>query len=659
MIPVITLLAAPTLDLSHLTNHPRYAQYQEARAKAPRVLNLNQMDVRWSSDGSTAYLLGIGDRLKVLETGATAERLAEGEGVPPRPTERRPPRATSLRSINSPNGEITLISDGFNFGWREGAGSTTWLTTEGSHDSRFQWGAVPWVYGEEWGETKAFNWAPDGKNFWVTRFDNSPVKPMPFVGGWTELRQTLRFLDYPKAGEPNPVASLHLGQYPNKGLRKIFEVAEPEFAYLFDVQWLPTGDLIFQTANRLQSVRRVHLVPKGGDAPKVIWEESVPDGYVPSGWKPVWVQGRLLVPTENRGNAQWAIAYGPGAPRLFGDGKLEVGRIIGSTAERLFFTASGGENPSIEQVISSEWSTGKSITFMSGSQDSRAWISPNGRWMMSATQSDKGQIIWRRAQIKIPFAHQIMQATPPYEGPRAQRVPFTAADGKTPLSLSLHLPPNAQGPVPLIVFAYAGPETSDLPQGIEALSPITSLGWAVARIETRGGLGRGQAFRLASYGKLGITEVDDLAAGVNHLVKQGWIDPKRVGITGTSYGGYATAMALARYPDVFSAGVAGSSVVDWRQYDTIYTERYMGLPQTSQAAYDAGSVATYARQLKGDLLLFVGMVDDNVHPSNTMQLVSILNQAGRYPTLIVAPNEGHSGPSLNATLAFFARSFAR
>ena len=123
------------------------------------------------------------------------------------------------------------------------------------------------------------------------------------------------------------------------------------------------------------------------------------------------------------------------------------------------------------------------------------------------------------------------------------------------------------------------------------------------------------------YLKLGITEIDDMAAGVKALWDRPYFDKNRVGIYGTSYGGYASLMAIVRYPDVFAAASSSSPPTDWRNYDTIYTERYMWIPQENKDGYDAGSTNTYAANLKGALLLYYGTADNNVHPNNSMQMI--------------------------------------
>jgi len=164
--------------------------------------------------------------------------------------------------------------------------------------------------------------------------------------------------------------------------------------------------------------------------------------------------------------------------------------------------------------------------------------------------------------------------------------------------------------------------------------------------------GRGKKFLDAIYQKLGTVEIDDQAAGVQELCKRPYVDCSRVGIMGTSYGGYASALAILRHPEVFRAAAASSPVTDWRHYDTIYTERYMWIPQENAAGYDAGSAMTYADKLKGGLMLYYGSADNNVHPNNSMQLIAALQKAGKSFEVQVGPDRGHSSMSLDRMMEF-------
>ena len=173
-------------------------------------------------------------------------------------------------------------------------------------------------------------------------------------------------------------------------------------------------------------------------------------------------------------------------------------------------------------------------------------------------------------------------------------------------------------------------------------NPHTALGFLIARVDNRGTPGRGKAFETATYRALGGADADDQAAAVSFLVSdRAYIDGKRVGITGHSYGGYMSAICIIRHPEVFAAAVAGAPVTDWRNYDSIYTERYMQLPAENAEGYDLGSCVKHAGNLKGKLLLLHGMVDDNVHPANTFELANALQSINRPFSMMAFANSEH------------------
>jgi dipeptidyl-peptidase-4 len=150
-----------------------------------------------------------------------------------------------------------------------------------------------------------------------------------------------------------------------------------------------------------------------------------------------------------------------------------------------------------------------------------------------------------------------------------------------------------------------------------------------------------------------VTEIDDQAAGVKSLWNRPYVDKYRVGIFGGSYGGYASILCLLRHPDVFQAACASSPVTDYRLYDSIYTERYMWLPQENSQGYDAGSAMKHIDKLKGRLMIYFGTADNNVHPSNSLKLIRSLQSAGKSFEVQVGPDAGHSGISQPRMMEFF------
>jgi dipeptidyl-peptidase-4 len=160
-------------------------------------------------------------------------------------------------------------------------------------------------------------------------------------------------------------------------------------------------------------------------------------------------------------------------------------------------------------------------------------------------------------------------------------------------------------------------------------------------MDNRGSSGRGHAFETPLYRRFGKTELADQLDGVRYLLSLGFVDPARVGIYGWSYGGFMTLYSLLNAPDVFRAGIAGAPVTNLRNYDTIYTERYLGLPSENAEGYRASSPVEYASKLKAKLLIVHNIEDDNVLFQNTLQMADALEQAGKIFDMLIYPQKSH------------------
>jgi dipeptidyl-peptidase-4 len=208
---------------------------------------------------------------------------------------------------------------------------------------------------------------------------------------------------------------------------------------------------------------------------------------------------------------------------------------------------------------------------------------------------------------------------------------------------------------PALVNVYGGPEfaSNTARETFVVPSMVAEYGFLVVYLDSRAVPGMGKRALDSIYLKLGQTEIDDMAEGVKALRGRPYFDASRVGILGTSYGGYVALMELLRHPDLFAAASASSPPTDWRNYDTIYTERFMWTPQENASGYDAGSAMKYAQALKGRLLLYYGTADNNVHPSNSLQLIEALQRAGKSFDLQVGPDAGHSAVGNDRMMEFF------
>jgi dipeptidyl-peptidase-4 len=224
---------------------------------------------------------------------------------------------------------------------------------------------------------------------------------------------------------------------------------------------------------------------------------------------------------------------------------------------------------------------------------------------------------------------------------------FEAADGSKMHGM-VYRPadPEPGKKYPLIVSVYGGPhaqrcvEDWSLTVDLRA-QYLAQQGFVVLKVDNRGSANRGLAFEAALADRMGTVEVDDQVAAVREMAKLPYVDASRVGIYGWSYGGYMTCMAMMRAPEVFKVGVSGAPVTDWDGYDTGYTERYMGTPQSNPEGYKDSSVLTHASKLRGKLLIVHGMVDENVQFRHTARLIVALTEANKDYDLLVFPEERH------------------
>jgi dipeptidyl-peptidase-4 len=259
----------------------------------------------------------------------------------------------------------------------------------------------------------------------------------------------------------------------------------------------------------------------------------------------------------------------------------------------------------------------------------------------------------------IPFWHSNL--VPPATGIATSIVHFTAADDKTPLYGTLTLPVDkiAAATVPLILNPYGGPAAT---AGVRNrwISPffnelLAQHGFAVLTVDGRGGGGRGRDFQQVAYKNFGPVQFSDQIAALGQaLAHYPQLDAKRIGWWGWSWGGSFTLYAMT-HSDRIRAGVAVAPVTDWRNYDSIYTERYLGLPSANASIYDKDSVITSASHLKGRLLIALGTGDDNVHPANTIQFLRPLIEAGIPYDLQLFPRKTHSIAGISSRNELFNR----
>jgi len=211
---------------------------------------------------------------------------------------------------------------------------------------------------------------------------------------------------------------------------------------------------------------------------------------------------------------------------------------------------------------------------------------------------------------------------------------------------SLLLPPNfdPRRKYPVWFMTYGGPHAPTISDswgtGRVRDEMLAQVGFVVFRADPRSASGKGECSTWTSYRQMGIPELKDIETAINWLKTKEFIDGERIGMSGHSYGGFMTAFAMT-HSKLFAAGIAGAPVTDWRNYDSIYTERYMNTPQENPKGYDDTSVVKAAKNLHGKLLLVHGLIDDNVHAQNSLQLIEALQRADKDFEIMVYPRSRH------------------
>jgi dipeptidyl-peptidase 4 len=583
-----------------------------------------------------------------------------------------PERGRQFTEVKSPDKKLRAFYRDRNL-WISNADSSGEyaVTTEGNEAKRTKFGSASWVYGEEVFQNSAMWWSPDGKRLAYYGFDESPVKDFYLQMDQTKIQSALDVEGYPKAGTDNPVVDLYVYDLATKKSIKLdirdskpFEPSTIGY-YAYHIAWTPDGsELTLNRTNRRQNVMEFAACnPTSGKCRAIVreewpasWVENIPPmQYLADGKRFLWV-------SERNGFANIYLYDLSG--KLINpitQHQFEVGRIerVDEKTGVLWYTARDGENHMMMQLhrVKLDGTGDKRLT--DPTLNHAVTISPDAKYLIDVAQTHDRAPVSRlldgEGNVMAELATTDLTKYKELGLKPREMFTFTAADGSTKLHGTIDFPSNfdATKRYPMLVSVYAGPATNGASENFSAPSALTELGFLVVRLDARSVGGRGKKVLDALYEKLGVTEIDDLAAGVRSLGSRPYVDKNRVGIYGTSYGGYASAMALVRYPDVFHAAMAASPVTDWRHYDTIYTERYMWIPQENKVGYDGGSVMTYVPNMKGRLMLYYGTADNNVHPNNSMQLIAALQKAKKSFEVQVGPDQGHSGLDTERMMEFF------
>jgi dipeptidyl-peptidase-4 len=694
------LLLVPPAILAgqdRLRSLPGYERAQRMSREAATAVRGGTIAATWIDDKAFEYTRD-GKRLHFDVASRVAWEVpnVETSGRRDRSRAEQPERGRQFEWTASPDGKLKAFYRNRNVWLSSPDGSNeVAVTTDGSTSNRVKYGTASWVYGEELSQRTAMWWSPDGAKLAYYRFDETPVPDYFVTLNQTRLQSTVDTEAYPKAGAPNPIVDLIVYDVATKRSTTIDVRDGKPFDntvvghYVYHVEWSADGrELLFFRTNRRQNVMEVAAADPATGRCRVVLREEWPTGWVNSEPRMLFLSdGRRFVWESQRNG--WNNFYLYDLSRgliqpITTSTTFEASALVkvDEKAGAVFYTARDGDNPLKLQLhrVGLDGRGDRRLTDAAFHHTIGGCIPNLGSrpeqppvFAPCSIAPDNGHFIDIYQTHDTPPATRVVDATSgamvaevvksdatKFEAlglKKAEMFTFAAADGHTTLRGMLHFPSTFDPAkrYPILVSVYGGPEFSSntARETFVTPSPLTEYGFLFVTLDSRGIPGLGKRTLDSLYQKLGQAEMDDMAAGVKSLWNRPYVDKTRVGIYGTSYGGYTALMELLRHPDVFAAASSSSPVTDWANYDTIYTERYMWIPQENKDGYAAGRATSYAKDLKGRLLLYYGTADNNVHPANSLQLIDALQAAGKSFEVQVGPDRGHSGVNQDRMMEFF------
>jgi dipeptidyl-peptidase-4 len=499
-------------------------------------------------------------------------------------------------------------------------------------------------------------WSISGAEILYAHVDERQVPIVSTASAYASPRAKRREVyRYPFAGGPNPRTSLRIAPVdPNRPGRDV--ALDFGDGYLARVAPHPLGGWLVAALPRDQHALHWHLVEVSGATHELWVEHSKPwinldeatrvlsDGRVvrateESGFRHLELRAADGTPVARLTTGEWVVTDLVHVDEARGEA-LFLGTADGVLERHLYTVPLDAHQPIAKPMRLTTEPGWHAVTM---SDDGKRWVdswSSRSRPTQVVVRSREGQ---EEVSVHLPStdAQKAGLAEP-------ELMVLPAADGATDLHVAVFRAPSVPqaAPGPTVVWVYGGPHSQHVKEAWElTVEPyrqaMVRAGFTVVTTDNRGTAYRGLLFESTNAGVFGTVEIDDQVAVLEALAARGEVDLEKVAISGTSYGGFITVLAMARRPDVFSAGVAGAPVVDWHAYDSAYTERYLGSPAENEEGYQRSSLPGQINGLSGRLLILHGTVDENVHPGHTAELVEALRAAGHEAIVVMLPDERH------------------
>ncbi|MFF4600352.1 prolyl oligopeptidase family serine peptidase [Amycolatopsis sp. NPDC001319] len=591
----------------------------EERARRERARETGGGVVAYGVDDAfTVVTFTLSGKLYTLDlaTGTTAV-LVDGSVVDPRPN----PTGTHVAYVRDRRLRVIELA----------TGTDRALVEEDGDD--IAWGLAEFIAAEEMDRTRGYWWAPDGQSLIVERSDRGPV-PRWTIGDPANPDHPANVVAYPSAGSPNAVVSLAVLGLDGSRV----DVERGDWEYLVTVHWSAGGAPLLAVQPRDQKRLTVlALDPADGSVTELHTETDEHWVDIVQG-VPAWTSdGRLVTTSAADGDHRLVVAGEPVTPP-----GMQL-RAVLHAGEQVLFTASEADSTQIHVYRTESGgvrrlSTQDGVHVGSGS----ASLTVLTEWSLSHS----GPVV-----TVLRDGAEIGRITSSTVDPEIEPNLTWLTLGERGLRAALVLPRGyepSEGKLPVLLDPYGGPHAQRVLQSRNAfLTPqwLADQGFAVLVTDGRGSPGRGSAWEREIAGKLAdVTLADQVDALHAAAADHPELDLERVAIRGWSYGGYLSALAVLRRPDVFHAAVAGAPVTDWALYDTHYTERYLGNPQDAPEVYEHNSLIADAGELSRALLIVHGLADDNVFPAHSLRLSGALLAKGRPHVFLPLAGATHMTP---------------
>ena len=531
------------------------------------------------------------------------------------------------------------------------SGRTKQVTFDGQKNQIIN-GASDWVYEEEFGLVRSFEWSPDGEYIAYYKFDETNVKEFSmdlFKGG---LYPTQEVFKYPKAGEENSVVRIYF--YNLKEDKSTYIYTEKDYEYIPRIKWTKNSNILaLYGMNRHQNELDFVLADATSNTNKVLFTEK-DNYYIDIHDNLTFLPDDNFIWTSEKDGFNHIYIKGlDGSEQQITKGDWEVTSFDGVDSDKMELYYRSTEEGSINRTLYvHNLFTGKKRKLSTQIGDNSIKFSDNFKYYLNSYSNANTAPYYtlhksNGEQLKVledntEFNDKMKEFN------LSKKEIFSIKTEEAELNAWMIKPPNfdSNKKYPLFMFLYGGPGSQQVKNSFGWTNyfwyqMLAQNGYIVACVDNRGTGGKGSEFKKMTYKELGKYELIDQINAAKYFGNLDYIDSKRIGIQGWSYGGYMSSLAITKGADIFSLAIAVAPVTNWRYYDNIYTERYMQTPKENANGYDENSPINHVDKLKGDYLLIHGSADDNVHVQNSMEMISALVKANKKFDLFIYPDKNH------------------